>query len=271
MNFWRASGNQVTKYAIMQSVFGESLLENITPTAKLDVQGQYDLCVMKSIRLRMNDQRDEAIDELDNIKERKIRIMFATLIEHLPMEKEDRISEETFVATYIAPVLQGTLRPHDKISIHFPNTECETQKSQGIRPDRSDIVVKVGGRELLFGEVTGPAQQSQRAKNSGDLFRLARFGKSLLANNPSAPLIQIVHTKGVYMRMTIKARGMFFLERVGAFVIPTSVDMIPSLLGTIQTLSAVKDDLTLLLDHKPGSRKRSWDFPDLPITKKLLV
>ncbi|KAG0195813.1 hypothetical protein BGX31_005815, partial [Mortierella sp. GBA43] len=31
------------------------------------------------------------------------------------------------------------------------------------------------------------------------------------------------------------------------------------------------DDLAVLLEHKPGSRKRSCDFPDRPITKKLLV
>ncbi|KAI8600981.1 hypothetical protein EDD21DRAFT_415348 [Dissophora ornata] len=52
--------------------------------------------------------------------------------------------------------------------------------------------------------------------------------------------MQIVHTKGDYMRLTIKARGTFLLERVGTFVIPTSVDMLLSLLGTIQTLSAAK-------------------------------
>ncbi|KAI1314978.1 hypothetical protein EDD11_001414 [Mortierella claussenii] len=83
--------------------------------------------------------------------------------------------------------------------------------------------------------------------------------------------MQIVHTNGIYMRLTIKARGVFLLERVGTFVIPTSVDMLPALLGTIQTLSAAKDDLAMLLEYKPGSHKWSWDFPDLPIAKKLLI
>jgi len=109
-----------------------------------------------------------------------------------------------------------------------------------MRPDRPDIVAKIGGRELLLVEVTGPCQETYSAKNAWDLYRHARFGKSLLGDNPFAPLMQIVHTEGVYMRLTIKARGMFLLERVGTFVIPTSVDMLPSLLGTIQTLSAAK-------------------------------
>lgn len=42
------------------------------------------------------------------------------------------------------------------------------------------------------------------------------------------------------MTLKIKARGMLFLERVGAFVIPNSVDMLPSLLGIIQVISAAK-------------------------------
>ncbi|KAG0258028.1 hypothetical protein DFQ27_004827, partial [Actinomortierella ambigua] len=175
---------------------------------------------MNATCLRMNDQRDEAFEALESIKDRKKRVMFATLIEHLPLDKESRVAEETFVAT--------------------PNTECTTQKDQGMRPDRPDIVAKISGRELLIGEVTGPSQKSYSAKNAWDLYRLARFGKSLLGDNPFAPLVQIVHTKGVYMRLTIKARGMFLLERVGTFVIPTSVDMLPSLLGTIQTLNAAK-------------------------------
>ncbi|KAG0239381.1 hypothetical protein BGX31_002840 [Mortierella sp. GBA43] len=255
----------------MRSVFGEHRLEKVAPVIRLKVEEEYDLCVLKAIRLRMNDQRDEAFEALEGIKDRKIRVMFATLIEHLPLDKESRIAEETFVATYIAPILLGTLRANEKVSIHFPNTACVTQKDQGMRPDRPDIIAKMGGRELLFGEVTGPCQETYHAKNAWDLYRLARFGKSLLGDNPFAPLVQIVHTNGVYMRLTIKDRGMFLLERVGAFVIPTSVGMLPSLLGTIQSLSAAKDDLAVLLEHKPGSRKRSWDFPDLPVAKKLLV
>lgn len=43
----------------------------------------------------MNDQQDEVFEALEDIKDRKIRLMFATLIEHLSLDKESRIAEET--------------------------------------------------------------------------------------------------------------------------------------------------------------------------------
>ncbi|KAF9580334.1 hypothetical protein BGW38_003060 [Lunasporangiospora selenospora] len=101
----------------MRSVFGESRLEIASPIVRHEIDGEYDLCVLKA--LRMNDQRDEAFEALAGIKDRKIRVMFATLIEHLPFDKETRVAEETFVATYIAPIFLGTLRASDKISIHL--------------------------------------------------------------------------------------------------------------------------------------------------------
>ncbi|KAF9577220.1 hypothetical protein BGW38_007719, partial [Lunasporangiospora selenospora] len=68
---------------------------------------------------RMNEQRDEAFESLEGIKDRKIRLMFATLIKHLPFNKENRIAEETFISTYIAPILPGTLKANEKVSIHL--------------------------------------------------------------------------------------------------------------------------------------------------------
>ncbi|KAF8947726.1 hypothetical protein BGZ47_008098 [Haplosporangium gracile] len=83
-------------------------LENVAPIVRLQIEEEYDLCVLKAIRLRMNDQRDEAFEALEGIKDRKIRVMFATLIEHLPLDKESRIAEETLIATH-AP---GQARHH---------------------------------------------------------------------------------------------------------------------------------------------------------------
>lgn len=36
----------------MRSVFGESRLENVTPIVRLQVEEEYDLCVLKAIRVR---------------------------------------------------------------------------------------------------------------------------------------------------------------------------------------------------------------------------
>ncbi|KAI8603415.1 hypothetical protein EDD21DRAFT_424182 [Dissophora ornata] len=97
--------------------------------------------------LRLNNQRDEAFD---------------AFTEHLPLEKDSRIAEERFIASYVSPIMQGTMRASGKVVMQL----------------------------------------------------LARFGKSSLEpNNPMAPLMQIINSRGVYMRMTVKSRGMFLLIR----------------------------------------------------------
>ncbi|KAF9406323.1 hypothetical protein BGZ76_006358 [Entomortierella beljakovae] len=47
--------------------------------------------------------------------------------------------------------------------------------------------------------------------------------------------------------------------------------MVPSLLGTLQTLAAAQNDLKKMVAHAPSIRKRSWDFPELKDPKKRLV
>ena len=118
-----------------------------------------------------------------------------------------------------------------------PNTESTTQKSQGLKPDRPDIRAVAYGKEVCWGEVTGPSQETFDAKNQWDTYRLARFGKSFLdAGNNVAPLLQIVYSNASYLRLSPKTRGIFLLEEVGTFIIPTTITMIPSLFATIPTL-----------------------------------
>ena len=118
-----------------------------------------------------------------------------------------------------------------------PNTDSLVQKGQGIKPDRPDIAVKIRGCEVLFGEVTGPSQKHCDPKNKWDLFRLIRFGKAFLdAGNSFAPLIQVIYADGTYMRLSVRTRGMFLLEEVGVFMIPTTMITIPSLLVSLPTL-----------------------------------
>jgi hypothetical protein len=89
----------------------------------------------------------------------------------------------------------------------------------------------------MYGEVTGLGQEHNTWKNDWDLFRLARFGKAFLDDGfEVAPLVQVVFSNATYMRLTVGARGMYLLQEVGTFVIPTMVSMIPALFATLPTL-----------------------------------
>jgi hypothetical protein len=115
------------------------------------------------------------------------------------------------------------------LSCFSPNTESQSQKRQGIKAHRPDVLVKIRNQETIFGEVTGPAQVGNSTKNAWDLFRLVRFGKSFLDHgNSVAPLLQFVYNNGTFMRLTVKTRGMFLLEEIGAFVVPTKVVSYPA-------------------------------------------
>ncbi|KAF9992393.1 hypothetical protein BGZ79_003122 [Entomortierella chlamydospora] len=153
----------------------------------------------------------------------------------------------------------------------LPNTDCLIQKRQGRKPDRPDIAIKIGDHEVMFGEVTGPHQQSYDFKNKWDLFRLTRFGKSFLdAGNSVAPLIQAIYTRGSYMRLKARMRGMYLLEEVGKFSIPTTVTEISSLVSSLPVLLLAQTDLQKILNNKISERKRSSQYEDLIDAKKRL-
>jgi hypothetical protein len=44
------------------------------------------------------------------------------------------------------------------------------QKQQKLKPDRPDILIKVREKEVLFGEITGPSQETADLKNKWDLY-----------------------------------------------------------------------------------------------------
>ncbi|KAF9578884.1 hypothetical protein BGW38_005105, partial [Lunasporangiospora selenospora] len=169
---------------------------------------------------------------------RKLRIMIESLMDKLPHKADKTLAEGTFVANCVSPIIHGILGIDNKIiTIHFPNTESKLQKGQGIKADRPDVVVKVRGHEVLFGEVTGPTKANDTSKCNWDLFRLARFAKSFLEEGYDvAPVIQVIYTSGSYLRLHVKARSMFLLEEVGYFEVPSCIARIPSLVATISTL-----------------------------------
>ena len=124
---------------------------------------------------------------------------------------------------------------------HSPNTNSHTQKQQNLRADRPDIRAKLSGQEVLWGEITGPMQSGNRAKNLWDIFKLARYGKAFIVDgNDYAPLVQVIGGLGTYLRLYVKVRGVMVLEEVGTIIIPTFKAMVPSLLATLPTLELLK-------------------------------
>ncbi|KAF9947582.1 hypothetical protein BGZ72_010457 [Mortierella alpina] len=88
--------------------------------------------------------------------------------------------------------------------------------------------------------------------------------------NSVAPLLQIVYNSGTFMRLAIKTRGMFVLEEIGAFEVPTKIAAIPGLAATIPALLAARDDVQQILDENINTLKRSWGYGDVPDIKKRL-
>ncbi|KAF9082530.1 hypothetical protein BGX27_004465, partial [Mortierella sp. AM989] len=177
---------------------------------------------------RISDSEADLLVPLANT-ERRIRVMFEALLDRLKQKRDRSVSESTFTANNVAPILQGTLS----------NTMSSTQKSQSIKADRPDIAIKIGNKEVLYGEITGPAHENSFGKNQWDLFRLARFGKSFLdAGNKFIPLLQIIYTFGSFMRLKEKTRGMYLLLEVGHFTIPTNLTEVGALQKSLPTLIA---------------------------------
>ncbi|KAF9178170.1 hypothetical protein BGZ51_008041 [Haplosporangium sp. Z 767] len=248
----------------MIETFGRNTLDKLLSPVTFPEPNIDDAAVLKAVRLRINNQRDEACEALR--------------LEQLPLKADKTVSEETFVVNHVAPLLQTTLKIDDRVNLHFPNTSSTVQKQQGLKPDRPDIAIKVHGQEVFYGEVTGPARENNEVKVKWDFFRLVRFGKAFLdGGNKLAPLIQVVYTNGTYMRLSVKTRGIYLLEEVGSFVVPTTVATIPSFLASLPTLLAAKDDLKTILDsdlnalEALNALKRSWNYEDIMNVKKKVI
>ncbi|KAF9349229.1 hypothetical protein BGX34_001914 [Mortierella sp. NVP85] len=253
---------------VMQRVFGATL-DNLVPSVRLPKPDINDSAVMDAVRYWINGDLDSASEALRPLH-RKQRIMLESLMDKLPHKADRTIAEGTFVADYVSPIIHGTLGIDDRnLSIHFPNTDSKLQKLQGVKADRPDILIKVRGHEILFGEVIGPMQANNTAKCAWDLFKLTRFAKSVLeAGNRVAPMVQVTYTSGSYLRLYIRTRGMFVLQEVGYFDVPNSISRIPSLIGTLPALLVAQDDVRTILKSLPNERRLSWRFKDVPDLKQ---
>ncbi|KAF9925730.1 hypothetical protein FBU30_004526 [Linnemannia zychae] len=255
----------------MLEVFSQRQLESaLGPKSVLPEIDIDDANIMKAVRLYLNNKGDEA--EIPSMAgNKKLRIMLESLLEYLPLDEDRTISESTFTVKYVAPIIQAYVDVDGKIC-DFPNTNSTTQKLQNLRPDRPDIRVLMSGLEVLWGEITGPVQASNKIKTLWDTFKLVRFGKSFIADgNDHAPLIQVIGCRGLYMRMSVKVRGVIILEQVGAFTVPTSKAMVPSLVATLPTLELMKVHLGSRSNCASNDLKRSWGHQDVKCAKKLLI
>ncbi|KAF9192774.1 hypothetical protein BGZ51_004942 [Haplosporangium sp. Z 767] len=253
----------------MRAVFKTRTLSQLVVSSALPDPDVDDAAVLKAVRLRINNKREDASDALRSM-DRKLRLMFDNLLESLPEEVDRSLSEVTFTVNYVAPVLNSILKISGKTEVHYPNTESLVQKNQGLKPDRPDILVKAQGQEILYGEITGPCRANSLSKTNWDLFRLVRFGKAFLdKGNGTVPLLQVVHDSGFMMRLSLRLRGMYILERIGLFSVPCSIATVPALLATLPVLLAAKEDVEKLSESNfDVNRKRSWRFDDIVDARK---
>ncbi|KAF9186253.1 hypothetical protein BGZ50_002582 [Haplosporangium sp. Z 11] len=255
----------------MVRIFTHQRLKKLRESLKNDVDmiDIDDGCIQRAIRYKMNEDESSALDELQGLKDRKLRMLFEQLIVNLPRKERSGYSEETLVVNFIAPILRTFLHhTKDDIHTHFPNTESDTQKKQGIRADKPDFKVMISDKEVSFGEVTGHAQRSDKAKNGWDLWRLVRFGKSVLDEGaPMVPLVQVVYDEGTVYRHFVRTRGVMVLAEVGVFTVPMHVNGIGSLQASLPVLYWYKDAV-YWLQANPEWQKRSWKAADLADIKK---
>ncbi|KAI1316995.1 hypothetical protein EDD11_009154 [Mortierella claussenii] len=218
--------------ARMTKVFTKQCLKKLRDslTKKVDAIDIEDASILRSIRHRTNGDIEEAVEALDDVKDKKLRRLFQQI----------------------------------------PNTDSHTQKKQGNKPDRPDFKVMIGEKEVAFGEVTGPVQRNDRRKNGWDLYRLSRFGTAVLNEGaPVVPLVQVIADVGTVYRHFVKARGIMVLAEVGVFSAPTATIHLGALLASLPSLFWFRNCIRWLEDH-PNSLKRSWTSADLVQIKKYL-
>ncbi|KAG0351756.1 hypothetical protein BGZ54_003112 [Gamsiella multidivaricata] len=168
---------------------------------KIDIN---DSCIQNAIRYKMNDDPSMAVQELGALQDYRLRMPFEQLIMNLPRKELEEQSEETLVANIVAPIL-STFLNHVDDDIH-------THLKQGFKADKPDFKVMIGNKETSFGEVTGHCQRGDKAKNDWDLWRLVRFGKSVLDEGaPMVSLVQIIYDEGTLYQHFVRIRGIMVL------------------------------------------------------------
>ncbi|KAI8353974.1 hypothetical protein B0O80DRAFT_451906 [Mortierella sp. GBAus27b] len=258
---------------LMGQIFEKGRLRRIRSSlvTKLDPIDLDDKTIQNAIRLKMNNDQDAAEDMLDSLEDRSLRSLFRDLIHNVPRKEVPTSSEFDLISNYIAPILRSCLhKPDEDVRTTFPNTESLTQKNQGLSADKPDFVLMVGDKEMSFGEVTGYRQRTDHAKSGVDLWRLVRFGSSVIHEGaPMVPLLQVIYDDATLYRLFPHLRGVLVLAEVGAISFPTHARSIGSLQVSFPVLQWYKEAIVFLENHKDWGR-RSWKTSDLAHIKKFL-
>ncbi|KAF9109321.1 hypothetical protein BGX27_007756 [Mortierella sp. AM989] len=112
----------------------------------------------------------------------------------------------------------------------------DMQRELDVKADRPDIVAKGKAKRYYLEKSQDYLKSTVKPRTSG--------------------------VSGTYLRLKYKTRGMYISEEVGGFVTPTTMAVIPALVGTIPTLIVAKDEMGQLL-RTSGQKRRSWGFEDI--------
>ncbi|KAF9958698.1 hypothetical protein BGZ65_001241 [Modicella reniformis] len=185
----------------MNEFFSQRQLKNaLRPKPELpDID---DANIMKAVRLYLKGNGDK-VEVPSMAGNKKLRIMLESLLEYLPLDEDNTISESAFKVKYVAPIIQAFVYGDEIISDFLcPNTNSTTQKQKNLRADRPDLRAKLSGQELLWGEITGPTQTGNKAKNLWDTYKLASCGKSFIIDgNDYVLLVQVIGSRRTHLRL----------------------------------------------------------------------
>jgi hypothetical protein len=106
-------------------------------------------------------------------------------------------------------------------------------------PARPDFVIRVRERAVLFGMYAGPNRASSTTQVNWDLYELVRFGKQLVDSGDMALLLQVIHDRGTFMRLTAPVKGMYLLSSVGLLKVPIVTHNVPGFAATLPVAEAM--------------------------------
>ncbi|KAF9358821.1 hypothetical protein BGX26_000824 [Mortierella sp. AD094] len=106
----------------MTKVFSNSCLKKIRGSLKNDIE-KIDIddgYIQRDIRCKTGDKESQALDELQGLSERRLRMFFEQLTVNIPRKVQEEHSELTMTVNHVAPILRTFLDyPDDDINTHL--------------------------------------------------------------------------------------------------------------------------------------------------------